>query len=105
MWLVLATLLLVPAVWLCVRVVRNHGPSAFYARVSGSLFDLGIDVGKLDSRLTASLRNESIAYHAALGKKASPHELSVRFLIRLTEQHLEALDSARRSESVLVQAI
>ena len=67
--------------WLVFNVVKNHAPSMFAARVSGALFDLGIDARKLDDFFSKKLEIECKAFYGATKKKANPQLLAVRFFV------------------------
>jgi hypothetical protein len=69
------------SVLLMFPVVRYFRPSLFAARVSGALYDLGLDVKKLDSPDSKRLHRECMAFLGALKGKANPKVLALRFFV------------------------
>lgn len=67
--------------WVVVTLVRNHAPSMFAARVAGALYDLGLDVKKLDDSFRKKLEIETLAYQGATKKRANYHLFAVRFFV------------------------
>lgn len=67
--------------WVAVTLVRNHAPSMFAARVAGALFDLGLNVKKLDGVLSKKLEIECLAYYGATKQRANYRLLAVRFFV------------------------
>ena len=69
------------SVLLILPVIRYFGPSLFAPRVSGALYDLGLDVKKLDGPDSKRLHIETMAFYGALKGKANPKIRAVRFFV------------------------
>jgi len=67
--------------WTVVLTVRHHAESMFFARVTGVLFDLGINASKLDRPLYKQLQDEASACFRDTNGTASHHLFAVRFFI------------------------
>jgi hypothetical protein len=67
--------------WVVVTLVRNHAPAMFAARVAGALYDLGLDVKKLDGPFRKKLEIETLAYQGATKRKANHHLFAARFFV------------------------
>lgn len=67
--------------WVFVKLVRNYAPSMFAARVAGALYDLGLDVKKLDAAFRKKLEMETLPYQRAAKKSANHYLFAVRFFV------------------------
>jgi hypothetical protein len=67
--------------WLIYMTVRNHPQALFAARVSGALFDLGLDSKRLHPRMSKMLRWEIHKIYAVTKGRLGPHMLAVRFFV------------------------
>ena len=69
-------------VWVAMKVMRTHSPSMFAARVSGALYDLGIDARKLDDYFKKKLEIERRAFYGASFQKPPNHKaFALRFFV------------------------
>lgn len=84
--------------------IRYFRPSLFAARVSGALYDLGLDVKKLgpDSK---RLHNECMAFYGALKSKANPKSFAVRFFVHAYTESASFPERAFFRDAPLVHSI
>lgn len=81
-WQMLAIDAGVALAWLVLTGLRkHHAPSMFAARITGALFDLGLDARKLDDRLHKKLQIETLAVFGATKGQYSHHHFAVRFFV------------------------
>lgn len=81
MEIIIAAIIIVVLVLVIAMFMRTHAPAMFQTRVGGALYDLGIDVKKLEPFFREKLFNECVAYYGATKKDASPTLLAVRFFV------------------------
>jgi hypothetical protein len=103
--LVLIAIAIAIVLWVASRVHKNNGPAAFSARVSGALFDLGLQVMKLEGPLKANLSRETLAYYGALNEKANAQVFAARFFLRATTEYPAFTERALMFDGVLVRSI
>ena len=86
-------------------VVRFFRPSLFAARVSGALYDLGLDVKKLDGPDSKRLHTETMTYYGVMKGKANPKILAVRFFVHAYTNSATFPEGAFFRDAPLVHSI
>ncbi len=67
--------------WLIYITVRNHPQALFAARVSGALFDLGLDSRRLHPQMSKKLQWEIHKVYTVTKGRQGFHMLAVRFFV------------------------
>lgn len=93
------------SVLLIIPFIRYFRPSLFAARVSGALYDLGLDVKKLDGSDSKRLHIECMAFYGALRGKANPKVLALRFFVHAYTQNPTFPERAFFRDAPLVHSI
>ncbi|SRR5260221_2458040 len=93
------------ALWVLVQLVRYRRPSFFSAKVSGALFDLGLQVMKFESELNQMYLKDCLAYYEATGKNANPYEMASRFFLKAVTDYPAFAERAIMFDGVLIQSI
>ena len=91
--------------WVLVQVIRHRRPSFFSAKVSGALFDLGLQVMKFESELNQIYLKDCLAYYEANGKNANPYEMATRFFLKAIIDYPAFSDRAVMFDGVLIRSI
>lgn len=91
--------------WVLVQFVRNSRPSYFSAKVSGALFDLGLQVMKFESELNKMYINDCVTYYEANGKQANPYEMATRFFLKSVIDYPAFVERAVTFDGFLVRSI
>lgn len=105
MEIIIAAALSIVLAWTTVTVIRNHAPSMFAGRVAGALYDLGVNVKKLDPVLSKKLEIECRAYYGATKKRANYRLLAVRFFVFACTEYENFPVHAIMRDAPLVTAI
>lgn len=98
---IVGTLLL----WVLVQFIRNSRPSYFSAKVSGALFDLGLQVMKFESELNQMYLNDCLAYYEAKGRHANPYEMATRFFLKAVIDYPAFAERAVMFDGFLIRSI
>lgn len=101
----ITTIIIVVLVLVIAMFKRTHAPAMFQTRVGSKLFDLGVDVKKLEPYFREKLFNECVAYYGATKKDANPTLFAVRFFVfALTESERLPIDAIIK-EAPLISSI
>lgn len=93
------------ALWVLVQIVRNSRPSMFAAKVSGALFDLGLQPMKFDTALNQIYVKDCQSYYEANRSNANPYDLATRFFLKAVAEYPAFVERAVMFEGFLVRSI
>ncbi|MBN8474521.1 hypothetical protein [Sulfuritalea sp.] len=93
------------ALWVLVQFVRNSRPSYFSARVSGALFDLGLQITKFEPVLNKMYIADCVTYYEANGKRSNPWEMAARFFLKAVIEYPAFVERAVMFDGFLVRSI
>lgn len=91
--------------WVVSRMRKASPLADFSTRVNEALYELGVQVSKLEGPLKSNLSRESLAYSGALGPKANAHFFAARFFLRATTEYPEYSEKALVFDGVLTRSI
>lgn len=91
--------------WILFQAYRKRGPSIFCAKVSGALYDLGLQPMKFGSELNKMFLADCNAYFEKNGGNSNPHEMAAQFYIKAILDYSAFAEPAAVCEDVIVRPI
>lgn len=93
------------ALWVLVQIIRNSRASLFAAKVSGALFDLGLQPMKFDTALNKIYVQDCQSYYDANRPNANPHDLAAKFFVKAVMDYPAFVEQAVMFEGFLIRSI
>lgn len=93
------------ALWVLAQIIRNSRPSMFAAKVSGALFDLGLQPMKFDTALNKMYVQDCQSYYEANRPNANPHDLAAKFFLKAVMDYPAFAERAVMFDGFLVRSI
>jgi hypothetical protein len=86
-------------------VYRNRSPSIFCAKVSGALYELGLQPMKFNSALNKIFLTDCNAYHKINGGDSNPYDFASQFYLKAILEYSAFAEPATLNEDVLLRPI
>ena len=93
------------AIWVVLQVIKNHSPSFFSSKVSGALFDLGLQVMKLEPQLNQIYIKDCLSYYESKGKQANPYEMATHFFLKAVIDYPAFAERAIMFDGFIIRSI